>query len=547
MKETGYIVVRVSKDEQKSGYSLDAQLNLLQSKAEERNIHIPLENIFSIAESASKKQRRKEFEKVIERLEQNPGSWLLVEKVDRWTRNCWDTARMFDLVDQNNIKFWAVKHGEPIDKNSQAPMKLSLLMGATISTYFAWNLKDEIKKAHKEKLERGEYPGFAPTGYKNIRENGKSKIIEDPVTKDGVLMAFQMRAKETPFDDIVIALNDAGHKVRSITGKLKPYRRNTLQGLLSNSFYIGEFKWGGKTHSNQGINRDQKPTYEPFISRELFDKVQEVNEAHKHESRVEDDDLFLKSLLRCGICGTVMVNHGGGNSKRGKKSYKYYRCSYTKNPKDNGNGKRTACGQGLHSPEKTNEFFGDKIINPIRKTLKETVVNSIMDGLKQERLNQDKNLSKEIKKLKDRMIAIEDEKKSLTSKITALDIMGEKGKKLLEAITEKFNELCDSQTRIEEQIDKLENSKHDYVAEGKWLLNHLKTITEEYSKRKGVEKLQILETMVKKITLNGKNLDKAKIDLKEPFDFLYEIGKDEKLLAKLDTVVTKNSPNGEWR
>jgi len=520
--ETGIILARGSTDDQE----IQPQIFSCKKYAEQSGIKIT--DVIGIEGESAFKGSRKEFNKVYEKIQQyNEPIALIFDSGDRFTRQVNEQKKATELRKTGCLELHCANEElKPLHQFSTYLEESEWYQKEVDSFKYSARISSNILRKFDWKLELGEYPGYSPTGYKNKeRKMGeKSEIIEDPVTKDGVLLAFQMRAKEIPFDEIVTELNDKGYKVRSITGKLKPYKRNTLQGLLSNSFYIGEFKWRGEIYSNQGINRDQKPTYPLFISRELFDKVQEVNEAHKHESRVEDDDLFLKSLLRCGICGTVMVNHGGGNSKRGKKTYKYYRCSYTKNPKDNGNGKRTACGQGLHSPEKVNEFFGDKIINTISHAVEEETVNQIMNGLKQERLEQDKNLTKEIKKLKDRMIALEDEKKSLTDKITALNVMGEKGKKMLEAITEKFNELCDSQTRIEEQIDKLENSKHDFIAEGKWLLNHLKTIMKVYSERKGVKKLQILESMISKIELNGtKDLNKAVISWKTPFDFLYDI------------------------
>ncbi len=95
MKSNSVIYCRVSSREQEdTGYSLDAQQKLLEDYAEKKGFKVA--KIFRISESASGKQIRKIFNEMLECATEHAIENILCEKIDRLTRNLKDAATASD-------------------------------------------------------------------------------------------------------------------------------------------------------------------------------------------------------------------------------------------------------------------------------------------------------------------------------------------------------------------------------------------------------------------------------------------------------------------
>jgi hypothetical protein len=97
-------------------------------------------------------------------------------------------------------------------------------------------------------------------------------------------------------------------------GELIPAKRvATVHKILSSRIYSGDFDWKGKTY---------KGTYEPLVTRELWQWVQDALAGHRGTRiRKAKHDFPFSGLISCGHCGCALV----GDIKKGK--YVYYRCS----------------------------------------------------------------------------------------------------------------------------------------------------------------------------------------------------------------------------
>jgi Recombinase/Recombinase zinc beta ribbon domain len=116
-----------------------------------------------------------------------------------------------------------------------------------------------------------------------------------------------------------------------------------LHRLLKNPIYVGDFRWLGQVH---------RGSHEPLVSRETFDRVQEVMEGkgtirRRHGKRLHP---FI-GLLTCARCGCAMT----AEKKKGK--YVYYRCT----------GFKGACGNAYICQERLADLFGD-VLKPIQIT-----------------------------------------------------------------------------------------------------------------------------------------------------------------------------------
>ena len=130
--------------------------------------------------------------------------------------------------------------------------------------------------------------------------------------------------------------------------------KSELHRLLKNPIYMGDFRWLGKVH---------RGSHEPLVSRETFDRVQEVLEGkgRKRRGHRKHQHPFM-GLLKCGLCGCTMT------AERKKGKYVYYRCT----------GFKGACGNEYIRQEKLADLLGD-VIKPIQITadVAEEIANAL--------------------------------------------------------------------------------------------------------------------------------------------------------------------------
>lgn len=168
------LYARVStREQEKEGYSIPAQIKLLKEHAKNKGFEIVHE--FKEAESASKAGRI-EFEKMLKFLAENESIQdILVEKTDRLYRNLKDYSRVDELIEEKNYFIHLVKENDILHKDSRSQAKFMHGIKALISKNYSDNLSEEVKKGKLEKAEQGHYPSVAPYGYRN---NIVTRLIE---------------------------------------------------------------------------------------------------------------------------------------------------------------------------------------------------------------------------------------------------------------------------------------------------------------------------------------------------------------------------------
>lgn len=151
------IYARVSsKDQEREGYSIPAQLKLLREYAARNEMQIMRE--FVDIETA-KTPGRKRFGEMVDFFEQhgNPRC-LIVEKTDRLYRNFRDCVTLEDL----DVEIHLAKEGQVIEKNARSQAKLVHGIQVVIARNYIDNLREEVRKGMREKAEQGIYPSRIP-------------------------------------------------------------------------------------------------------------------------------------------------------------------------------------------------------------------------------------------------------------------------------------------------------------------------------------------------------------------------------------------------
>lgn len=150
MSKKVIIYARVSSREQeKEGYSIPAQIKLLKDYAQKHNMDIT--EVFQEAESASKAGRR-QFDNMLNFInEQKDIQDILVEKTDRLYRNLKDYSKIDELLEAKGYNIHLVKENEILNKDSRSQAKFIHGIKALISKNYSDNLSEEVKKVKEKK------------------------------------------------------------------------------------------------------------------------------------------------------------------------------------------------------------------------------------------------------------------------------------------------------------------------------------------------------------------------------------------------------------
>jgi len=307
------IYARVSSKEQEAeGYSVPSQIKLCQDYA--KKVNIPVAKIFAEA-STAKTAGRKQFDEMvtfIRNREPNTKFIIVVEKTDRLSRNFKDIITLDDL----KVEIHFVKEGLILCDKTPSSDRLIHDVRVVLAKNYIQNLAEETAKGMREKAEQGVWPSVAPLGYLNSGENKRRIITPDPVLGKIVAKMFDWYATGIySLKDVSKMAFDEGLRYRKTNARVN---KSVIHKILTNPIYSGEFNWAGVSY---------KGVYEPLITRELFDKVQEIMSGRNAGTAKPRGKFFTyQGMVICGKCGCAMV----GEMKKGK--YIYYHCTQNRGP-----------------------------------------------------------------------------------------------------------------------------------------------------------------------------------------------------------------------
>lgn len=330
-------IVRVSTEEQaKEGhYSLQAQLSNLERYAKDFEVV----KKFEFQESAYKGKRKK-FKEVLDEIERyDEPVAILVDSIDRLTRELRGWIKLDDLRLVGKIELHEVGKNRVLHKNSPARDLSDWEKDVTYARERSHRTSEDVKRSFRDRYERGKYIGMAPTGYLNVNK----KIVLDPKRGPLVKEAFELYATDNySLMELTRIMRKKGFTVKPKNGKVKGKSpaflvKSSLNRILGTLFYTGSFE---HEDSDTGEKEIIKATnYEPLISKQLYNKVQKIlNEKSQRFSTYHSSVKFFKyrGLLRCGFCGSGLTPNDLSTNYKDKKPGEevYYRCNLTKKTSD---------------------------------------------------------------------------------------------------------------------------------------------------------------------------------------------------------------------
>lgn len=292
---------------------------------------------------------RPEFNRMMEAVQAEMVDCIIVKDLSRLGRNYIETSQFIEKICPfYNLRFIAVNDNyDTATVTSEG--QLSANLQNIFNDYYAKDISRKVTSALQAKMERGDYIGnYAPHGYRKDPEN-KNHLIIDPETAPVIRQIFEWRAEGVSYMGINKRLNEAGvpspgqYKLSQgiETNNNKKNRtilwnKHMVTEILKNIVYIGHLAQKKGSQCLYGgipyhiTSEDEwivvKNTHEPIISEELFDKVQQVNNAalERHKSNAGKYDHLPKAQniygkkFTCAGCGSIMKLQRSFSTKRDK-------------------------------------------------------------------------------------------------------------------------------------------------------------------------------------------------------------------------------------
>lgn len=298
-----FIYARKSTDtEDKQVLSIEAQLVELREYAKKEGLFIT-DELFEA--KTAKEPGRLVFNEMMRRIERGQANAILAWHPDRLARNSMDGGKVIYLTDIEklmDLRFPTYK----FESTAQGKFMLSIIFGQ--SKYFVDNLSENVHRGFRQKLRRGEYPGFAPLGYKNNILNHSIEVIPEIAEKVRRLFGLYASGRYSMEEirKLAAAFGLASRR------KKRPLAKSNIERMLKNPFYYGAFEFKGELYEGN---------HPPIISKDVFDKAQAALALRSKPRKNAPHYHVFRGFIRCGQCNGMIT------SEMQKQRYIYYRCT----------------------------------------------------------------------------------------------------------------------------------------------------------------------------------------------------------------------------
>ena len=284
--------------------SIEGQLTVCHDYAERNGYMVVGEYIDRAISGRS--DERPDFQRMINDARTGAFQYVLVYKLDRFSRNRYDSAIYKVQLKKYGVK--VISCMENIGDNPESIILEAVLEAS--AEYYSIDLSQKVKRGMIESAKKGRLLGNAcPLGYKNI----DAHLVPDPAVAPHVTWAFRAYADGMRKKDIVAELNRRG--IRSHRGG--DLTLSSLQTVFRNEKYLGILDQHGYRFEN---------AHEALIDKETFDKVQEMAKKNRHTAAKNKAPIpyLLTGKLFCGLCGEPM--RGVSGTGRSGNIWYYYSC-----------------------------------------------------------------------------------------------------------------------------------------------------------------------------------------------------------------------------
>ncbi|KXL52493.1 recombinase [Anaerotignum neopropionicum] len=347
------IYARLSvEDLEKGGPSIETQILIAQKFLEEQeDLHCV--DIYIDNGQTGTNFNRPAFSRLMDDLQTGKVNCIIVKDLSRFGRNYLDTGNYLEnIFPKMGVRFISVT--DKFDSNlvdNQTALMVSLK--AILHDSYAKDISKKVSTAIAVKKKSGKFMSrITPYGYAHAK-NDKYQLEIQKEQAEIVKKIYRWCLEGVGSAAIARRLNDMGvptkGRIRFLEGYVDGkdtslWHGSTVLNILKNPCYFGclvERKTQGalctggitKVIPKEKWNMIEN-THEPIITKEVFEKVQDVlrqsalqknMKRQKNVSKQRTENVF-RGLLRCGECGSVLQRDGGYYPKDGAQIRYSYNC-----------------------------------------------------------------------------------------------------------------------------------------------------------------------------------------------------------------------------
>ena len=283
----GVIYARYSSDNQREE-SIEGQIRENTAYAEKNGITI-VGHYIDRALSA-KTDNRPEFQRMINDSAKKKFDVVIVWKLDRFSRNRYDSAKYKAMLRKNDVK--VISATESISGGAEGIILESVLEG--MAEYYSADLAEKVSRGMTENALKARFNGGQiPLGF-TIDDEQHYQI--DPEKAPLVIEMFRRYAGGESITDIIEDLNARG--VRTSQGNR--FNKNSLARIFANRRYIGEYAY------KDAVIPGAIPA---IVSKDVFERVAIRMGQNKHATgkAKAPERYLLTTKLFCGTCNSMFV------------------------------------------------------------------------------------------------------------------------------------------------------------------------------------------------------------------------------------------------
>lgn len=518
------IYCRLSLDDGSEGdsSSIQTQKMLLEKYAKENNFEI---YDYYIDDGYSGLNfNRPSFQRMLQDIEERKVNVVITKDLSRLGRDYIMTGYYTDIYfNERQVRYIAINDNIDTlyDNNDIAPFKNIL------NDMYAKDISRKIKSAKRLRMNKGYYISCQPPyGYKVDKDN-PNKLIVDEEAAEVVKLIYQLALSNIGVVKIVRELNQrkidtpsiykakngdkrnltliAKRKSKFSEEEINTWNTNTVGKILKDIVYIGDMEnhkyevKNYKTKKRTRVPKDEhiivENTHEAIISRNDYNRVQELIQARQRPSKYDFPNIF-KGILRCANCGRKLTI-GYHIRKSGKKVYSY-QCydRYLKHPIDKvANSIRY---EEIYQivDQKIKELFNEIITN------KEEFLNSIY---------KDVNIHESITKLKKEKDKINKRLNVLSSLIAKLFEEYSSNLLSIDNYQMLLNKYQNEQKEINQRIKEIDNKLNDDLNKPQERIKEFMKVANKYLNYKELTK-EIISNLIDHIIISEvKEVDGQKV------------------------------------
>lgn len=362
---------------------------------------------------------RPAYQRLLEDIRNNQVNILVVKDMSRFSRDYIEMGNYLEnIFPFMGIRFISINDAYDSSKERDKGTALDTQFKSLLYDFYSKELSQKIRSISQELKSQGKIINAqVPFGYVKDAKN-KYNMLIDEKTAHIVREAFELILQGYSCVNIANIFNEKGYITRSDRKEelgLISYKHNLRTGtevkkrmwtgeavsqLTRNELYTGDYVYNQMKETHIGGRKTERlpkedwkkieNTHEAIISKEVFDKVQEIKKLNRVKnfkcgSTKKKYYGMLEGKLFCKECGRkLFYRQDSQKTKNGISVYKKYYCSFCK-ANQNSN---------IVKEEKLEELLLDKIKNiPVKVDTESTKIS----------IQEKKNLSCELESIKNNL------------------------------------------------------------------------------------------------------------------------------------------------